>query len=291
MSTLLRIFLLGSFSCWMQLHAHAQSAPVDEKKTPQIIVVPLAPPTSGESIRDYHYFSRLLELALDKTFDTDGPYRLEQVRNVFTENRLKAALRRGDIDIIWSATTLELEKTLLPIPVPLLKEIGDYRILVIRAGDQHRFDDVNSLSDLRKFTGGIGAQWADVDIMRANDLPVVSAVGYERLFKMLEAKRFDYFSRGLYQVKREIDMHPKLVMEENLMLYYPSPFYFFVNHNNLALADRIERGLRIAIEDGSFDELFFSVSRHQWARDELNKNHRRVIKLDLPVIVPTPAEH
>ena len=95
----------------------------------------------------------------------------------------------------------------------------------------------------------------------------------------------------MYQVKREIDMHPKLVMEENLMLYYPSPFYFFVNHNNSALADRIERGLRIAIEDGSFDELFFSVSRNQWARDELNKNHRRLIKLDLTVIVPAPAEH
>lgn len=288
MSTLLRIFLLGSVSCLMQLQAHAQDAPVDEKSL-QTFIVPMAP--LGDGIRDYHYFSPLLELALNKTLDTDGPYRLEQARNILTENRLKAALRLGHVDVIWSATTSELEQTLLPIPVSLLKEFGDYRILVIRPEDQHRFDEVSSLSDLRKFTGGIGSQWADVDIMRANDLPVVSAVGYERLFKMLAAKRFDYFSRGLYQVQREIEMRPKFVMEENLMLYYPSPFYFFVNRSNSALADRIERGLRIAIEDGSFDELFFSVSRHQWARDELNKNHRRVIKLDLPGKAPERTGH
>lgn len=289
MVTLLRLFLLTSCSGLVQLNAHAQPALADVKPV-QTIVVPQVPPRD-ELTLDYYYFSRLLKLALDKTLATDAPYRLQQTNTLLNDNRLKAALRLGHVDVIWSSTSPELEQTLLPVPVSLLKEFGDYRILVIRAGDQSRFDRIQTLDDLRKFSGGMGSQWADMDVMRANDLPVVSAVEYERLFKMLAAKRFDYFSRGLYQVKREVEMRQKLVMEENLMLYYPSPFYFFVNRSNPALADRIERGLGIAMEDGSFDELFFSIPRHEWARDEFNKKQRRIIKLDLPTEVPEHARH
>jgi hypothetical protein len=85
----------------------------------------------------------------------------------------------------------------------------------------------------------------------------------------------------LYEIWAEQPAHANkgLVIEESLLLNYPSPIYFFVNKNDKALADRIERGLTIAISDGSFDELFFSVEgfRKGWA--ELHSNNRKLLKL------------
>ncbi len=37
------------------------------------------------------------------------------------------------------------------------------------------------------------------------------------------------------------------------MLPYTGPFYFFVNKNNSNLAERVELGLRRAIDDGRFE--------------------------------------
>jgi ABC-type amino acid transport substrate-binding protein len=245
-------------------------------------VIPMHP-REGVNPEEF-YFSRLLALALDKTVAIDGPYRLQDAKVLLTDNRVKAALRSGHIDIIWSPTSPEFEKMLLPVRVPALKEFSDYRILVIRRDDQEKFTNIKTLEDLRKLSGGMSSHWTDMGVMKANRLPVVSAVGYDRLFRMLAAGRFDYFSRGLYQVKLEIDMYPDLdlVMEERLMLHYPSPHYFFVNRDNSALAERIERGLKLALADGSFDDLFFSIPRHQWAKDELKRNQRHVINLEVP---------
>src|SRR5690606_40951112 len=67
--------------------------------------------------------------------------------------------------------------------------LDDYRILIIRAGEQLRFDTIQTLGDLRKKTGGMGSHWVDAEIMRANGLPIISAVDYRSLFKMLRAGR------------------------------------------------------------------------------------------------------
>lgn len=272
------------------LAAATDSAP-DANQLSENVTTLMLPIHSRDDIvtSEGDFFSRLLELALDKTVTTDGQYRLQSAKMMLTENRLKAALRSGHLDVVWSPTSPELEKVLLPVRIPLLKELSDYRILIIRRGEQARFEHIKTLADLREFSGGMNSHWADMAVMELNQLPVVSAVGYGRLFRMLKAKRFDYFSRGLYQVKREVDMYPDfhLAIEDNLMLYYSSPHYFFVNRDNTALAERIERGLKLAIEDGSFDKFFFSIPNHRWARDELKRNQRRMISLKTPLAITT----
>src|SRR5690606_36011175 len=114
----------------------------------QTIIVPMAPP-GAEATSEYHfYFFPLLKLALDKTVATHGAYRLQPTKTLLVDKRLHAALLLGHVDVIWSSTSPELEETLLPVPVSLLREIGDYRILIIRAGEQFRFDGITSLADL-----------------------------------------------------------------------------------------------------------------------------------------------
>ncbi len=253
---------------------------VEQAATP--IIIPKM--TSYDINHEDYYFSKLLDLALSKTQSTYGPYEIQEPLNWTADKRLRIALSKGEIDVLWSATSAEFEKEMLPIKISLLKEMNNYRVLIIRPEDQAAFSQVKNLKDLRKFRGGMNSQWVDAIVMEQNQLPQVYAVGYGKFFKMLAAKRFDYFSRGIYQVQTEVNFYPelKLAIEQDLLLHYNNEFYFFVQKENAALASRIESGLKIALEDGSFDQLFNSIPRYQWALDELKNGARRVIDLSSP---------
>jgi hypothetical protein len=236
--------------------------------------------TTDIAAEDY-YFYRVLELVLYKTEAEWGVARLKQLPYRLEDKRMRTGLMQGVVDVIWSPTSDEFEQQMLPVRVSLLKELNNYRLLLIRKGDQPIFSAVQSLDDFRKLKGGISSQWTDARIMEYNRLPLAQVVGYGKLFKMLAAKRFDYFSRGLYQIQTEVDLYPELELqiEQELMLSYPNEVYFFVNKNNEALARRLESGLEIALRDGSFDKLFNSIPRYQWGMELLKKHQRRVITL------------
>lgn len=231
------------------------------------------------------YFTDLLQLVLDKTADTDGeqgiaahPARVSLARSV-------EMLRLGrELDVIWTVSDAERERTLLPVRISLLKELNNYRVFLIRAGDQARFDQIASLRELRKLTAGAGRHWADAAILRHNGFAVETSVRYDTLFPMLAAGRFDFFPRGLYEAWNEAAAHRALglCVERRFMLYYPAPFYFFVNRDRSALARRLERGLRLAMADGSFDRLLNSYPAFRQGHAELAHTQRTVFHLALP---------
>lgn len=244
------------------------------------IIIPQTSSRENINHEDY-YFSRLLKLALEKTESTHGPFQIEEAKQRLVDKRLRTALIQGKVDVLWSSNSAEFEQQMLPVRISLLKELNNFRLLLIRNGDQPRFSAVDSLDDLRKLKGGMSAQWADAKVMRQNNLPLVEAVGYGKLFKMLAAGRFDYFSRGLYQIQPEVNLYPELELqiEQELMLHYRNDVYFFVDKNNSALAERLETGLTVALADGSFDELFNSIPRYQWGLALLQNHQRRVLEL------------
>lgn len=249
-----------------------------------------APAVGGVAIRqsnyddinnEDYYFYRLLELVLHKTEGQWGKAELKQLPYRLEDKRLRSGLVQGKVDVLWSPTSVAFETQMLPIRVSLLKDLNNYRLLLIRKHEQPTFSAIKSLDDLRQLKGGMSSQWTDAKIMEYNNLPLVQAVGYGKLFKMLAAKRFDYFSRGLYQVQSEVNFYPEfeLQIEQELMLSYPNEVYFFVSNNNPELAKRLETGLTIAQRDGSFDALFGSIPRYQWGMELLQKHQRRVIEL------------
>lgn len=228
-----------------------------------------------------YYFSRLLRLVISKTQSDWGALEVKELPYLIEDRRLRASLHRGIVDVIWSPTSRAHEQDMLPIRISLLKNLNNYRVLLIREGEQARFSSVNSLVDLARLRGGISPQWTDAKIMEYNNLLLVKAVGYRKLFKMLAANRFDYFSRGVYQVHGELKMygHLGLQMEEKLLLSYPNEVYFFVNKNNTKLAQRIEVGLSRALADGSFDELLMSIPSYKKGTELLKTHQRRVLTL------------
>lgn len=101
---------------------------------------------------------------------------------------------------------------------------------------------------------------------------------------MLRVKRFDYMPRGAQEAWAEMELHQGegLQVESTIFLHYRVPFYFFVSRSRPELAARIERGLRMAQKDGSFERLFNSIPAFQRGMAEIAARKRRVFELRLP---------
>lgn len=230
---------------------------------------------------DDYYFSKVLELALTKTVPSHGPYRISLVSVKPINNRLLRDIELGRVDVTWMPYNRNAPEQLMPIKIRLLKNLSDHRVFLIRADDQARFSRVNTIEDLRKLRGGIGSHWPDRVVMEENGLPLVLSLSYFNLFKMLTSNRFDYYSRGIHQVLPEVRGHADkgVALEQELLLRYENPVYFYVNKSNSLLAERLSLGLKIALDDGSFDELFYQFENFTWAEALLKQANRRVLPL------------
>jgi hypothetical protein len=244
------------------------------------------PRSQGPSLSTETYCADLLALALalEKTRATDGAFVIVPIYQSATSDRLVHQLADAptQVDVIWTSNDEQRERLLRPIKISILRGLNSYRIFLIRKADQRRFDRIHTLDDLRRLKAGQGAQWPDTAVLLANRLPVIVAARSELLFDMLKQRRFDYFPRGLNEVWDEQQLHAgdDIVVEDTLMLHYPAPIYFFVNKQAAALADRIERGLRIAQQDGSFEALFLGVPFFKTGYELVKHKTRTVLELN-----------
>lgn len=249
---------------------------------PLRIVLPMSAPGSEEHTA---YFPLLLRLALEKTEARDGPFVITYYGYDLTSPRRVLELQRnGAINVMWDGTNAQREHDLLAIRIPLIRELNDYRVFMIRRADEALFRKVRTLDDLRKLRAGAGFNWPSADVLRHNGLSVETSVSYHSLFPMLAAKRFDYLPRGVHEAWAEEKLHAneRLMVEPSIFLHYRVPFYFFVNRTNTALANRIERGLRLAMADGSFDRLLNSYPAFRRGLAEIAARKRTVFELELP---------
>ncbi|GAA5315865.1 MAG: transporter substrate-binding domain-containing protein [Candidatus Pelagadaptatus aseana] len=243
------------------------------------------------------YILTLLKQALEKSKANGELINVQQAPVTHTQARMIAELIHGQsLDVIWTMTSRKREQLMLPIRVPILKGLLGQRVFLIRQEHQSRFDNIHQLSDLAQLSAGQGSHWPDTDILIHNGLSVSTNVHYERLFDMLAGGRFDYFPRGANEAWVEAEAHREqhLAVEQNLILSYIAPVYFFVAPDNLALAQRIQSGLDKMHSDGSFDALFFNDPTHANTLKQLATHQRRVFKLEnplLPLLTPVDITH
>lgn len=240
----------------------------------------------------YEYRWKLLELALSHTKTSDESFKLVPHAGDITQNRGMQLLQQGAIDVIALGTNAERESKMQPIKIDILRGIVGFRLFVIRAADQKRIAHMDDRALRTQLTFGLNSQWADLPIMRANGFTVETSTSYENLFGMLMAGRFDAFPRGLNEAQRELDErkqnYPQLAVEQTKALYFPYPVYFWVSKENTALAQRIERGLKLSLADGSFRKLFENYHAAEIAM--LTKEKRHVIRLANPILPAETAE-
>lgn len=235
------------------------------------------------------YYEDVIRLALEKTRATHGDFVIKQRPFEPSIDRVRAMLQSSaGVDVIWASVTPERVDAMRHVQVDLLQDLNSYRALLIRKDDLHRFENLQSLDDLRRLKTGNGSSWTDTKVMHANGFAVVTAVDFGLLIKMLSAKRFDYITRGMHEIGMDLRMFhsANLVVVPDVVLKYSVPinYGFFVRKSDEALAKRLEQGLALAKADGSLKKLFDEVELFQPGLKILAGNPR-VIELNNASVV------
>jgi hypothetical protein len=245
----------------------------------------------SEMDQRYVYHWEILKTALEKTREKYGPYEMK-ASEFMTEKRQATELKAasGKLTVMYLSTTPDFEANLIPVRIPVDRNLGGYCIFLIRKEDREKFKAVRNLDDLRKFTYGLGLGWVDVDILKSNGFKVVTASNYDGLFEMLVNRRFDIALRAAVEVIGEYearkDRMPELHIEESLIFYYPLPMYFWFpkTAEGRRLAARAEEGMRTMIEDGTYDKIFDKYQREKVER--LKLKDRTIFKINNPNVGP-----
>lgn len=212
-------------------------------------------PQSDIIIHDY--YEQLLYKALERGANGRPVPNLREVTLMEQGRATSQLLEGGLIDVYWVGTDITRETLLRPIRIPLDRGLLGFRQFVIHRDMLEEFEKVKTLEDLKKYTACQGLHWPDTEIMRASGLEVKEVSGFEHIYKLLMAKRCDYFPRGIAEANIELasrkSQFKDLMVYEPLILHYPFTIYFFVNTKNETLAQWISQGLDKLIDTGEMD--------------------------------------
>ncbi|TKB05292.1 amino acid ABC transporter substrate-binding protein [Alteromonas portus] len=230
----------------------------------------------------------LLKLALDKT---GVNYELRPSdRILLTSKALRQLRENREVNVVWSMTDSQREKELTPIRIPIAKGLIGLRVFVINQNKKAKFNDVLSLTDMRKLVPIQGEEWPDTKILQANGFNVFTVPEFREAYNMIKQGKGDFFPRSVMEVNAELEVEGRrnsLYLEPSMALYYPTAMYYFVSSSNKTLANLIETGLNRAIDDGSFDALFEST--YSPILESLGVNERKIFTLENPLLpIETP---
>ncbi|WP_429154959.1 hypothetical protein [Aeromonas media] len=237
---------------------------------------------------DSEYQLKLLELALNRA---GQPYKLERVDLNLNQFTLQQELRKGKtINLFWMGTSSALESSLIPIPIPLFRGLEGLRLSFIHSDAQEKFNQVNTLADLKQLKAAQGVGWADNKILEQAGIATYAG-RYSNLFRLInDGDKLDFFPRGLVEIfaeRRELAaQYPNLAIEQHLLIRYPFAEFFFVSPESPKLAKALRTGLERAYADGSFMRFFHENPRIREALTSANLAQRVTISLPNPDMTP-----
>lgn len=249
-------FKKGIIACFIMIAIAGVSVVFADKKKAINIV-------SAQSGFDatHDYYLGLIKLALLKVNRTNS-YKISINSTVLSQGRVILELKRknGLVNIYHAGTNEQREKKLIAIKIPLLRGTLGYRIPVIHKDNIKVFDNIKSIDDLSALIACQGENWPDSDILEENGLKVLRNTNFNSMYLQTQRKYCDYFPRAIIEGYSEVaarkHMANNLLVYDKLLIMYPFSMYFFVSPHSPQLAIDIEKGLRIAIEDGSFEDYF-----------------------------------
>ncbi|MDP2026242.1 hypothetical protein [Sulfuriferula sp.] len=228
---------------------------------------------------------RVLELALQRC---GKPSTLQLHPMAVNDERARAMLRRGEVNVADFGSGAEFEKAFSAIYFPIDRGLLGYRISLIHHSLEPEFTRVNTLTQLQRFRAGQGIGWSNNAIMQAAGIAVVTGPTLESLFPMLEAKRFDFLPLGLNEVygfsEQYGDFAPSMVVDPRMLLVYRFARLFYVRPDSHELHAMVLSGLKRAFADGSFQKLLASDPSVRRALQRAKLAQRATITLDNPLI-------
>lgn len=198
-------------------------------------------------------------LFVSKLHDKDKFYKVTQVDIADKQlMNFESYLERGFFDVNYFGTSERLEKSFLPIRIPLFAGLLGHRVLIVKEQNLKQFSYA-SVAQLKSMPLCQGSIWADSDILEHNGFSVLRVSHYEFILKMLDAGRCVYFPRGIFEGEFELKLlkerYADFRLVDDVIIYYPFPAYLFVRKDDQELADALRLGFERAIADGSYRTL------------------------------------
>lgn len=230
--------------------------------------------------------NEVLIAAMEATRDRFGDYKVIEIPRPPTKLRKYNHFDTGISNVMTSPHLDRMYERGIRVNFPLLRGLAGFRIALIKAGDQHRFHEINDLSGLSQIAMGQGLGWQDGLILEHNGIPVVRSINTPNLYGMLALGRFDAFPRGVNVIKTDFDKFSKSIsgvaIEENLLIHYRFPIFFFVNKEWPELAERLTVGMTLIKSNGTYDQLFDDFFGTMLK--DLNLSNRTLIQLENPFL-------
>lgn len=200
----------------------------------------------------------LLRIALEKS---GIPFKIIQVPTTLTQDSISRELEKGKLfNLFWMGTSSDLERRLTAIPIPLFRGLEGVRVAIIHRDDQEAFARIKNLDELRQRKAAQGVGWGDNRVLETAGIPTYAG-RFHTLFHLINDHReVDFFPRGMieaYAEQRELAaQYPNLMIVPHLQLRYPYAQFFFMGHDQKALAEALRTGLERLYADGSFLRFF-----------------------------------
>lgn len=286
-----RLYLPGWLLLLLLLSLGAGAQQMAATSSPPVLRYKQAELTSTNLL----YEVQLMQLALEKTRSDYGDYQLEPIQPM-NRARSLAALHQDIypnlVMLLSYEDDLMADGQLRYIPIPVDRGIFSYRLCFMRDEIKPQVEQVKNLEQLKRFSFGSGVGWADSKILRHNGLNTLEADTLLSLYRMTKAGRIDLLCRGVGEYHTELHQQGQAIglsADSQLIIYYPLPKFLFAHKNSQALLERIETGLKRALEDGSFDKLWHQ--QHSKSLNSAQLKNRRMIILDNPLIRQLPKDY
>lgn len=236
------------------------------------------------------YNLEVLHRAMQITEPEFGEYDIQFVVKGVPNLRLRKMIAEGSVvNVTIMVSTSEWEKETVPIRIPVRRGILNYRLLLINKNTLEDFANINTIEQLKKKTIGLRRQWATWQTMTTQGYSVTNSFSYDAIFGMLSSQRFDYIPRGIHEIYEEIKIrqgeNQNLMVEPNLALYIPAPFYVFISPKEPRLIRRLQLGLNRMVEQGILEDMLTKYYGKYLERADLK--NRLILNVGNPILPPT----
>lgn len=252
----------------------------------ELVISHRSPYAPGD--KHHEYSTALLQLALEKTRADYGSFRLNPIPPRNYARALKALVNDTYPNLVIETSyeqSLTRNARLTFINFPMDLGVLGYRVCFINPRLKTTGLNIKSLKDLQPYTFAHGVGWADTIIFRHNGLRVREIDNYDAIFLMVIGGRVDFFCRGVNEVLGEMEQFSyldNLLIDNQFMLVYPLPRFFYFNANSKAARERIETGLKRAYADGSLQSLW--KYHYHASLDYVSLKARNIIRLKNPLV-------
>lgn len=234
------------------------------------------------------YEKEVLIAVLNATEDDYGPWEVTETLDEYPgdEEALVFSEYGHDLFVTIAGNQKFGEDDMIAIPKPMTKNLLGYRVPIIREEDLDKFENISSREEAQQLVHGIPETWSDAVIFRENGYQVVEDGDFDDIFERLENGLFDYSAYGVNEVvsvfENRASQRSGLMIDQDLLFFYPFPLVFYVNPDLPELAKRVEEGMQRIIDSGELDDIFNSY--YGDVVETLNLEDRQLFILDNPLI-------